>query len=503
MVRCPVATVFILALAVPVVVYRPPVDAPVIDPFRAPASPYGPGNRGVDYGTAPGTVVRASASGVVLFAGPVGGRLHVTIGHADGRRTSYSSLASVDVARGQPISAGAAVGRTDGSFHFGVREDARYVDPLDLFADESAVALVPDAIEGPGSESVASIAAAWSSLRRVVPAAALGEPWRHYALALRAEPRLLAVLERGVRWWRARTPCTPPDEPTPTPTGGRRVAVLVGGLGSSSAEAAIDRLDTDALGYDPTDVVRFSYRGGAVGSAAPSPLASLAGDRYGAADTHEPLEVSAARLRAMLHALAVAVPDVPVDVIAHSQGGVVARLALVDDGSGPPPGAVEHLVTLGSPHDGADLATAAQAVEATSSRAGLVRGLSRAAGLEIDPGTPAVADLAETSPVVAHLAVADLVPGVAIRSIAARGDLVVPVPRTDLPDASAVVVPLTGATAHEELVADPRALREVALALSERPPTCETLADVLLDGATGEAVSWSEDLLGAALAAPP
>jgi hypothetical protein len=488
-------------LAVPVVVYRPPVDAPIIDPFRAPTSPYGPGNRGVDYGTAPDTVVRASASGVVLFAGPVGGRLHVTIGHADGRRTSYSSLASVDVARGQPISAGTAVGRTDGPFHFGVREDARYVDPLDLFADESAVALVPDAIDGSGS--VASIAAAWASLRRAMPAGSLGEPWRHYALALRAEPRLLAVLERGVRWWRARTPCTPPDEPTPTPTGGRRVAVLVGGLGSSSAEAAIDRLDTDALGYDPTDVVRFSYRGGAVGSAAPSPLASLAGDRYGAADTPEPLQVSAARLRAQLHALADEVPGVPVDVIAHSQGGLVARLALVDDGLGPPPGMVEHLLTLGSPLEGADLATAAQAVEAASTGPGLVRAVSRAAGLEIDPGAPAVADLAETSPVVADLAAADLVPSVAVRSIAARGDLVVPVPRTDLPGAPAVVVPLTGATAHEALVADPRAHREVALALADRPPTCETLADVLLDGATGEAVSWSEDLLGAALAAPP
>jgi hypothetical protein len=280
------------------------------------------------------------------------------------------------------------------------------------------------------------------------------------------------------------------------------VAVLVGGLGSSTDDAAIDALDTDALGYDPADVVRFSYRGGTIGSPAGSPLDALAGERYGPSDTHQPLAVSAERLRALLHDLAREAPGVPIDILAHSQGGVVARLALVDHGGSPPPATVEHLVTLGSPHQGADLATAAVGADTTSGGAGLVRVVSRAAGLEIDPGAPAVTDLAETSAVVADLADAELVPWVAVRSIAARGDLVVPVPRTDLPDAPAVVVPLAGATAHEALVADPRARREVALALAGRPPTCASLRDVLLDGATGEAVSWIEDLLGAALAAP-
>ena len=39
--------------------YVPPVDAPVVDPFRPPAGPYGAGNRGLEYGTRPGTEVRA------------------------------------------------------------------------------------------------------------------------------------------------------------------------------------------------------------------------------------------------------------------------------------------------------------------------------------------------------------------------------------------------------------------------------------------------------------
>ena len=55
----------------PVVVYRPPVTAPILDPFRPPTTPYGPGNRGIEYATVPGTSVGAAADGVVVFAGPV------------------------------------------------------------------------------------------------------------------------------------------------------------------------------------------------------------------------------------------------------------------------------------------------------------------------------------------------------------------------------------------------------------------------------------------------
>ena len=67
---------------------RPPVDAPVVDPFRPPTSPYGPGNRGIDYATVPGTVVRTIAPGTVTFAGVVAGTRYVTVTHADGLRSS-------------------------------------------------------------------------------------------------------------------------------------------------------------------------------------------------------------------------------------------------------------------------------------------------------------------------------------------------------------------------------------------------------------------------------
>jgi len=135
------------APAAPVAVrYRPPVDAPVVDPYRPPATPFGPGNRGIDYAAGVGSPVRASADGEVVFAGQVGGRLHIVIRHADGIRTSYSFLATVGVRSGERVSAGDEVGTSGPTFHFGARRGDAYIDPLSLFgpADEARVHLVPD-----------------------------------------------------------------------------------------------------------------------------------------------------------------------------------------------------------------------------------------------------------------------------------------------------------------------------------------------------------------------
>ena len=86
--------------------YVPPVDSVIVDPFRPPADPWGPGNRGIDYAPAPGTPVHAAAAGVVTFAGQVGGSLHVVVRHADGIRTSYSFLATIAVAAGDRVEQG-------------------------------------------------------------------------------------------------------------------------------------------------------------------------------------------------------------------------------------------------------------------------------------------------------------------------------------------------------------------------------------------------------------
>jgi len=113
--------------------YIPPVAAPVVDPFGAPANPYAAGNRGIDYATTPGTPVVAVADGVVVFAGPVAGQLYVTVLHPDGIRTSYSFLAGISVAVGQQLTQGTVLGLTGSRFQIGARRGDTYLDPATLW----------------------------------------------------------------------------------------------------------------------------------------------------------------------------------------------------------------------------------------------------------------------------------------------------------------------------------------------------------------------------------
>jgi len=125
--------------------YRSPVAGPIVDPFRPPATRYGPGNRGVDYATRPGQPVGAAGPGVVLFAGQVGGTLNVVVLHADNLRTSYSGLASIAVRRGEAVGLGQPIGTAADDVHVGVRAGAAYLDPQVLFdAGARVVHLVPD-----------------------------------------------------------------------------------------------------------------------------------------------------------------------------------------------------------------------------------------------------------------------------------------------------------------------------------------------------------------------
>jgi murein DD-endopeptidase MepM/ murein hydrolase activator NlpD len=132
--------------------YLPPVaptDGVIVEHFRPPPTPYGPGNRGIDYMTRPGAPVVAPAAGVVRFAGPVAGRLVVTVLHPDGLRSSDTGLAAVAVVIGQHVARGQVVGWAGPTLHFGVRRpDGTYLDPEALFAARPAARLVPGPDDG-------------------------------------------------------------------------------------------------------------------------------------------------------------------------------------------------------------------------------------------------------------------------------------------------------------------------------------------------------------------
>jgi murein DD-endopeptidase MepM/ murein hydrolase activator NlpD len=123
--------------------YRPPVAAPVVDGFRPPSGDFGPGNRGLEYETRPGTPVRAIERGVVAFAGPVGATRAVTVAHPDGLRSSYTHLAHISVRVGEPLERGDRVGRAGDRLHLGVRSGTAYLDPATLFDVGARAHLVP------------------------------------------------------------------------------------------------------------------------------------------------------------------------------------------------------------------------------------------------------------------------------------------------------------------------------------------------------------------------
>lgn len=538
---CAVALVAVVATALPPPAgaeepdgYVPPVEAPVVDAFRAPTTPYGPGNRGLLYGTEPGTPVHAAAGGTVAFAGSVAGSRHVTIEHPDGLRTTYSFLEAVSVVVGQRLQQGDLVGTTAGQLHFGARSGDAYLDPASLFgAGPVAVHLVPfDLPLGAGEagerSAIRQLIGGLGGLGRWAGRAVGGaaEQAADHVLAgtgatvdwLRAEgPQVLRsalhYLERRMpvigqvnlglslldAWSRARSaasrPCTGTDVAVAPPSE-RRIALLVGGLGSTSERAAIDDLDTAALGYGDGDVLRYSYRGGRTPDATDG-FAHIEARPYDASDSQRDLRAAAADLADLVEEVAAgSVADV--DLYAHSQGGVVVRLALIELERRHGRSWLSRLglvATLGTPHGGADAATLVHGVGST--RKGSTAFDVAGPALGLDDDAPSAAQLAESSDVVAELEATRVPEGVQAVSIAARGDLVVPVPRTAARGADQVVVPLSGLHAHDALPGSPEAQRELQLALAGRPPGCQSFGDAVTDQVVGLGISELEDSLGA------
>ncbi|MDH4335453.1 MAG: peptidoglycan DD-metalloendopeptidase family protein [Chloroflexota bacterium] len=494
--------------------YLPPVDAPVVDPFRPPTTSYGAGNRGLEYGTAPDTPVRVAADGVVAFAGPVAGSLHVTVRHPDGVRTTYSFLARVDVVVGQRLRQGDLVGSTRDRLHLGARQGDAYFDPASLFGGAPPrVHLVPFD-DPPGEGEVGERLAIGQLVGGVGGLVASGAEWlrsgsllvgtfAHYADrfgfpgAMPASARTLLSA-----WQRARLQSERPCSSAgidPPPRTDRRRALLVAGLGSSSRGATVEDVDTTRLGYAPSDVLRFSYAGGRTPDDSDG-LPTIGSSEYIPADTQADLRQTGFLLADLVEDVVAADPRVPVDLYAHSQGGVVARLALIELEARHGADWLRHvglMATLGSPHRGAELATSLYAISTTRSGGDLLDAYAQATDMALDDDGASVAQLSQVSDVVDELEahpIPDTVPSV---SIAARGDLIVPVPSTRAPGAVEVVVSLTGPDAHTDLPGSAAANRELRLALAGLPPGCRSFDDALRDQLTGEAISYGEDLVGA------
>lgn len=415
------------AAEAPPFAYRLPVDGEVVAGFEAPADHYAAGHRGADLEVAAGTPVAAAAPGVVSHAGEVAGTTWVSVRHADGVTTSYGPLALLRVAVGDDVRAGTTLGvvaaSTHGAggsgLHWGARRDGTYVDPMSLLGPTRVPSLV-----GPGG---------WSGSHHVIEPR---EPWKGAKAggwfvhdSPRAEGRSFGV---------------PPNP---------NHLFVIGGL-NSATESLV--MDPDDLGYGDEDATRFSYAGiDADGNPLP----------YDASDTWAGVDAAARRLAQQLRRQQREQPFRAVDLLGHSQGGVVILhyLANYHDPFDPTLPPIGNAVTIASPHQGVDLANLAR-----TARDDLAAGAVGAVGaFLVDPhgrrwkgaaGTP-LDELSVGSPTLRELghrfdaaveagAGGPLATGTRVLTIGAADDLLVPTHRARAP----------GSSADHEAVLDPRVL---------------------------------------------
>lgn len=441
----------------------PPVDGQIVRRFEAPGTEWGPGHRGIDLAVPAGTPVRAAAHGTVTFAGPVAGMVAVTIDHGGGLETTYSDLDAAFVVRGTAVEQGGLLGRSGEThddmghqgLHFGVKANGDYVDPesfLGPLETSSAVHLAPLVWEPP----------------EFLPAAF-------------REPLLSATAVEGCR-----ASSELPDEPAPP---NDNVAVLVAGIGSKTAggtSAALYETD-DLLGYPHGRVYRFSYRG------ADDPSLH---EPYQSTDTFGDIRAAATRLRVMLRAVARRHPGSHVDLIAHSQGGIVARsyLELAADAWDRHLPIIDHLVTFATPHGGAPLAAAGPALDRSNVGRALVEAASwwtRRGGPIPDPLSAAVAQLAPGSELLAQLDREAVLYGTRVLTIAIPNDVIVPAERARWDGHALTVVPPRGLNGHDAVVTS-RSARSAAHAfLRDAAPVCEGAWD-LWGPRVGRAISFLE-----------
>jgi Peptidase family M23 len=304
----------------------------------------------------------------------------------------------------------------------------------------------------------------------------------------------LDVVEIGRRFARTATADCSADSPPADGTGGSAHRVMVV-AGINSSGAAGDRgptvaLDVEALGYHPDEgeVQYFSY--------------AADGGPYTAAATHGPIEVAAARLGAQLRAMQREQPGREVDLIAHSQGGVVVDWFLghdyhAGDQTLPPLG---NVVTLSSPHEGAPLATAGRQLRSAPAGRAALDAVGRISSLP-PPSSRAVQELAEGSPLVERLWEQGVPEHFDFTTIGATEDLVVPATQISVPGATETVAAVDSVNEHSAIVRAPDALQAVRAALEGRPPPCVGLVTALRSAVAPVVISRLEHTIGSGAAA--
>ncbi|MGH7369729.1 MAG: esterase/lipase family protein, partial [Candidatus Methylomirabilaceae bacterium] len=222
---------------------------------------------------------------------------------------------------------------------------------------------------------------------------------------------------------------------------------------------------------------------------------------YGREDTYKSIEDSATLLSQQVKEIHRRYPDRKIDIVAHSQGGVVAQyyVEFLYDPDNTTGIRLDHLVTIGSPHGGDELARLGPQLSDDLAGKVTLLGLNRfanAAGLP-PPGSPAAMQLATNSSFMRELHGAWDPTKVRATTIASAFDYVVTSDRTRLEGADtytiATLSPEGMLAAHGDVVEAARPY--VYNALANRRSPCTALLNKLADRGTAAFIAGNEALL--------
>lgn len=285
-----------------------------------------------------------------------------------------------------------------------------------------------------------------------------------------------SVVRLGVALYQRLVSCPQPP-PKARGAGSGNLAVAVGGLGSSRrlrADGSVTRsfhFDEKKLGYPSADVSFFSYD--------PNHAS------YTARDTFGDLHAQAKSLAEQIRTLQAQHPGRAVDLIGHSQGGVVIDLFLLEyyRGHQAEYPAIANVVTFASPHEGTPWASLLATADNTfAGHAAL--SVAKSVDGSLPLGSTALNELAENSPVIKEITQASFAHGPRFLSIMGSSDAVVPSSSGDVDGATKVVVPvgswLDPTDDHSGIVDDDDALSAAQAHLAGGSPadSCGPLADV-------------------------
>jgi hypothetical protein len=248
------------------------------------------------------------------------------------------------------------------------------------------------------------------------------------------------------------------------------------------------------LGYAGDHIYYFSYKG-SDGPARHEP--------YERKYSYEGLRAAARQLASLMRGIALDHPGTDVDLIAHSQGGIVARTYLEEMAKSENVHLprVAHFITFSSPHTGAPLASNVASLQRTSAGRWVVARASDAArsGMPIpDPLSPAVAELAPGSGLMRSLARQDIEFGTRALALSTPDDPIVPADHARYPGhENRVVPPVVAWDPHDGIVSSPVAEGLTYDFLRDSPSSCLTGWD-RWGPMVGAVVSGIEGRLGSA-----